>query len=297
MRIPQLYRQKPPVFSIELFPPKTEKGIESLKEKLAEICAHEPDFISVTYGAGGGTRHTTLEICNHIKNTLQTEVMAHLTCAAHSRQEIQHMVSALKERKVENIMALRGDPPKGADSFVPAADGFQYAIDLVRAITARGGFGIGVAGYPEGHTEAVSYQADLKRQVDKINAGGQVIISQFFLDNGHFLKWRDDLRRSGVNVPIVPGILPAISHKQISGFANMCGVSVPRALLVGLERYEEHPESAAAFGLMYAIRQIEALLKEDLDGLHLYALNRLEPIRMVGAMLHPTENPAGAFSG
>jgi methylenetetrahydrofolate reductase (NADPH) len=282
MRIRDQFRQGRPLFSIELFPPKSPAGVETLKARLVEIKAHAPDFISVTYGAGGGTRHTTWEICAFIKHTLGLEAMAHLTCASHTRAEIGALLEGLRERGIDNIMALRGDAPPG-ERFTPPGDGYPHAIDLVRAIAATGHFGIGVAGYPEGHVEAAAYAADLPRQVEKIQAGADFVVSQFFLDNGHFLRWRDDLRRAGVTVPIVPGILPAVSAAQIGRFASMCGAHIPASLLAGLERFEDHPESAAAFGLVFALRQIEALLDEGVDGIHLYALNRIEAIRLVSA--------------
>jgi methylenetetrahydrofolate reductase (NADPH) len=285
MRIAELFRSKRPLFSIELFPPKTPAGVSNLKHKLGEIAAHHPDYISVTYGAGGGTRHTTREICAFIKQELGIEAMAHLTCVAHSRGEIQDLLAGLRAEGIENIMALRGDPPQGQERFVPPEDGFAYATELVQAIRALGGFGIGVAGYPEGHVEAPDYATSLRHQIEKIRAGADFVVSQLFLDNAVFLRWRDELRAAGIAVPIVPGILPALSSQQIGRFAALCGARVPDALRVGLERFDSHPESAAAYGLHFALRQIDGLLREGVDGIHLYALNRLESIRAVSALV------------
>jgi methylenetetrahydrofolate reductase (NADH) len=285
MRIADLFRPQRPLFSIELYPPRTPEGVSALKDKLVEIAAHHPDYISVTYGAAGGTRHTTREICAFIKHELGVEAMAHLTCVSHSRGEIEEVLAGLHAEGIENIMALRGDPPRGQQRFVPPEDGFAYAMELVHAIRAHGGFGIGVAGYPEGHPEAPAYEVSLRHQIEKVQAGADFIVSQLFMDNADFLRWRDDLRRAGITVPIVPGILPALSAKQIGGFAALCGAAVPAALRVGLERFEAHPESAAAYGLVFAMRQIEALLSEGVDGVHLYALNRLESIRAVSALV------------
>jgi methylenetetrahydrofolate reductase (NADH) len=286
MRIAELFKTQRPLFSIELYPPRTPDGVSQLKHKLVEIAAHRPDYISVTYGAGGGTRHTTREICAFIKQELGIEAMAHLTCVAHSRGEIHDLLRGLARDGIENIMALRGDPPQGQPRFMPPEDGFAYAAELVRAIRAQDGFGIGVAGYPEGHVEAASYDESLRHQVAKIACGADFVVSQLFMDNALFLRWRDDLRRAGVTVPIVPGILPAVSATQILRFAGLCGATVPDGLRVGLERFEAHPESAASFGLVFALRQIEALLREGVDGIHLYALNRLESIRAVSALVH-----------
>lgn len=285
MRIIEFFRPGRPVFSIELYPPKTPEGVDKLKDRLREIAAHRPDYISVTYGAGGGTRHTTQEICSYIKNQLGVEAMAHLTCVVHSRHEVRDVLARLKAEGIDNIMALRGDPPKGQDHFEPPPDGFRYAVELVEAIRAADDFGIGVAGYPEGHVEAPSYADDLRHQVDKVRAGADFVVSQLFMDNEDFLRWRDDMRRAGVTVPIEAGILPALSAKQITKFAGMCGARVPDALRVGLERFEDHPESAAAYGLVFAMRQIEELLREGVDGIHLYALNRAESVRAVSALV------------
>jgi methylenetetrahydrofolate reductase (NADPH) len=284
MRIRNLFRPNWPLFSIELFPPKTPAGIEALKAKLVEIRAHEPDFISVTYGAGGGTRHTTRSICSHIVNDLGMNAMAHVTCAAHTRGEIAELVSGLHADRVDNIMALRGDPLPG-HAYQPSEDGYPYAVDLVRALTADGRFGIGVAGYPQGHVEAPDYATDLARQAEKMTAGADLCISQFFLDNSYFLRWRDDVRRTGVTVPLIAGILPALSTDQIGRFAKLCGATLPAKLMTGLARFEGHPESAAAFGLVFALQQIEHLLEAGVDGIHLYALNRLESIRAVSALV------------
>lgn len=291
MRIAEQFRPNRPVFSIELFPPKTPEGVDNLKAKLNEIAAHRPDYVSVTYGAGGGTRHTTREICAHIKQALGIEAMAHLTCVAHSRGEIHDLLAMLKNEGIENIMALRGDPPQGQERFVQPEDGFAYAIELIRAIRDAGEFGIGVAGYPEGHVEAPDYETSLRHQIEKIRAGADFVVSQLFMVNDYFLRWRDALWRAGITVPIVPGILPALSAPQIGRFAALCGAQVPDALRVGLERFEAHPESAAAYGLVFAMRQIEALLKEGVAGVHLYALNRLESIRAVSALVEGYRGP------
>jgi methylenetetrahydrofolate reductase (NADPH) len=287
MHVRDCYGRGRSVFSIEIFPPKTEPGVAQLKQWLREACALAPDFISVTYGAGGGTRHTTHDLCAHIKNGLPTECMAHLTCVAHTRDQIDELLAALHAQGIENIMALRGDPPRGETSFVPPPGGFRYATELVRALTARDRFCVGVAGYPEGHVEAPSYEADLRRQIEKIEAGADLIVSQFFLENGRFLKWRDDLRHAGVKIPIVPGILPAQSLEQITRFAGFCGVAVPEALRSGLARFEHDPDSAARFGIEFAQRQVESLLGEEIDGVHLYALNKLAPVQAIAPMVKP----------
>lgn len=284
MRIRDLFHPNWPTFSIELFPPKTPAGIDALKAKLAEIRAHEPDYISVTYGAGGGTRHTTREICAYIKGDLGMEAMAHLTCAAHTRHEVRSLLDALHADGIENIMALRGDLPEGSP-FVPSADGYTHAIELVHTLVQDGRFGIGVATYPEVHPESSDEATDLKHQIAKMRAGADFAVSQLFLDNGLFLRWRDKVRSAGITLPLAAGIMPALSAQQIGRFAKRCGATVPARLMTGLTRFDDHPESAAAFGLVFALQQVERLLDEGVDGIHLYALNRLESIRAVSALV------------
>ena len=290
MRIRNLFRPNWPTFSIELFPPKTPAGIDALKLKLTEIRAHEPDFVSVTYGAGGGTRHTTREICAHIKRNLGMEAMAHLTCTAHTREEVGSLLDALHSDGIDNIMALRGDPPAGVP-FEPPPTGYRYAVELVRALAQDGRFGIGVAGYPEPHPETPDYATGLMHQVEKMRSGADFAVSQLFLDNSYFLRWRDDVRRAGVTIPLVAGIMPALSAEQIGRFAQRCGATVPPRLMGGLTRFADHPDSASAFGLVFALQQVDRLLDEGVEGIHLYALNRLESIRAVSALVRGLRPP------
>ncbi len=295
MRINKLYSPNRPVFSIELFPPKTTKGLELLYSRFSEVRDFKPDYLSVTYGAGGGNRQYTLEICTSFIEDFGIEAMAHLTCVAHTRAEIRSILSDLKRSGVNNIMALRGDPPQGKEAFEPHPDGFRYAAELVRSIVEIGGFGIGVAGYPEGHVEASDYQTDLKHLIEKVRAGGEFVVSQFFLDNAHFLRWRDDLGKAGVDVPVSAGILPAISADQITRFAGTCGVTVPRRLLDGLERYRDDPVSMGAFGVEFAQRQVLGLLAEGVAGIHLYALNRVDAIRRIAPIVRAVQTTSHAL--
>ena len=289
MHVNRLYRPNRPVFSVELFPPKTPKGLAALKSRLSELRDHHPDFMSVTYGAAGGTREYTLDICRTLIEDYGIEAMAHLTCVYHSRGEIQSVLDELKAGGVDNIMALRGDPPKGETTFEPKPDGFRYAVELVQAIVDLDGFGIGVAGYPEGHVEAPDYRTDLDRLVEKVRAGGQFIVSQFFLRNEHFLRWRDDLAKAGVEVPVSAGILPAVSADQVTRFAGTCGVEVPGPLVERLEAYAEDPESAAAYGIEYAQKQVLGLLAEGVAGIHLYALNRVAAVRRIAPIVRAVQ--------
>ncbi|MDH4121623.1 MAG: methylenetetrahydrofolate reductase [NAD(P)H] [Deltaproteobacteria bacterium] len=284
MRIKDFFQPGRTVFSIEVFPPKTPQGVENLKEKLKVFAAHQPHFISVTYGAAGGTRHTTGEISAHIKQNLGVEVLAHLTCVAHTQEEISQVLADHLAQGVENIMALRGDPPPG-QTYTPTPGGYPYAANLVRVLAAQGRFGIAVAGYPEGHVEAPDYATDQQRLKAKVEAGADFIISQYFLDNRFFLRWRDDLRAMGITVPISAGVMPAQSLEQISRFSSFCGTTIPQALQDGLARFAGDPEGSARFGIEYAHKQVEGLLKEGVDGVHLYALNKLEPVESIAPLL------------
>lgn len=286
-RIPALYRDGKTIFSVELFPPRQAEGWRKLEVRLPKICAQRPDFVSVTCGAGGGPQQGTLEVCTSLKQQGQ-EVLAHSTCLAQEPAHLEQNLTRLRELDVRNILALRGDPPRADSSGqAPASGGgFRYASELVRFLRAqRSAWNIGVAGYPEGHVEAASYTESLQHQIDKLRAGGEFIISQFFTENACFLRWRDDLARAGEHVPVVAGVLPAISAKQIARFASFCGTSLAPPLMKGLESLADDPQGAEAFGLEYALRQIEDLLQEGVAGIHLYALNRVRVVEQTSALL------------
>lgn len=287
MHICNLFRPGHTVFSVEVFPPKTPEGMERLQSRLRQSMRYRPDYISVTYGAGGGTRHTTQELSGFIRRNLPSEVMAHLTCVSHSRGEIRDVVAGLRGEGIENIMALRGDPPKGETEFRPPPDGFRYATELVESIVANYDEEVclGVAGYPEGHVEAASYADDLRHLKEKVDAGGKFIVTQFFLQNAPYYRWIEDVRRMGITVPVEPGVIAAQSLKQITKFAGFCGVEVPEALRKPLEKYEDDPESSLKVGVEYAQKQVEELLDHGVQGIHLYALNKLEPIEAIGPMI------------
>ncbi len=285
MRIIDLYRNHSPIFSIEIFPPKTLAGMETLKQRLLDFKKYHPDFISITYGAGGGTRHNTHALASYIKNQLEIEALPHLTCVSHTKAEIDQVLSDLVQANIENIMALRGDPPKGESHFQKPKAGFAYASELIAAIRQRGGLGIGGAGYPEGHPETKDLEKHFEHFLIKINAGTEFIITQLFLDNDLFFKWRDKVRAQGITVPLAAGVMPPLSAEQITRFAKMCGCSIPETLLSKLRQYEKDPEAMREIGLAFAQQQIEGLLKEAVDGIHLYALNRLQAVQRLGPII------------
>ena len=285
MRIIDLYQNHFPVFSIEIFPPKTPEGMEKLKQRLAEFKTYNPNFISVTYGAGGGTRQNTHTLASYIKNRLGIEAMAHLTCVSHTKEEIAQVLNDLEQANIENIMALRGDPPRGETHFKKPQGGFAYASELTASISQRGGFGIGGAGFPEGHPETPDAEKHFEHFLIKIKAGAEFIITQFFLDNDFFFKWRERVRTQGITVPLIPGVMPALSAEQITRFAGMNGCKVPKTLLAKLKHYENDPDAMYQVGLDFAQQQIEGLLKEEVDGIHLYALNRLPTVQRLAPVI------------
>ena len=292
MRIIDLYHHHAPVFSIEIFPPKTIEGVISLQEKLSIFQEYSPDFISVTYGAGGGTRQNTHALASFIKNKLAVEAMAHLTCVSHTREEIRELIDHLAEVNIENLMILRGDPPRGETQFKKPENGFEYASELITAVKQRGDFGIGAAGYPEGHPETPDPNEHFEHFLLKIEAGAQFIVTQFFLDNDFFFKWRDQVRSRGVTVPLAAGVMPALSATQITRFAKMCRCFIPTRLIDELQFYETDAEAMYQVGLDFARQQIEGLLKEGVDGIHLYALNRSKAVEQLAPLItNKTKDP------
>ena len=262
------------VLSFEVFPPSRDGNIEDLYRAVGELAELNPDFISVTYGAGGGTREKTVEIASTIKNKFDRETLAHLTCVQATRDDIQEQLEKLKEEGIENILALRGDPPKGEERVVKTKGGFGYANELVEFIKMNNDFSIGVAGYPEVHPEAPDMEHDLVNLKRKVDAGADFIITQMFFDNGDFYRFRDNVISAGIRVPIVPAVFPIFSYKQISRVAALCGAKIPSKLHDKLSRVSEKNEEVEKYGIEHAIRQSEDLLRNEVSGLHFYSMNR-----------------------
>jgi methylenetetrahydrofolate reductase (NADPH) len=268
------------VFSFEFFPPKTEDGRDALLGTVAELAPLEPGFVSVTYGAGGSTRDRTIDLVTTIKGRLGLEAMAHLTCVGSSRADLTAVLDRLEAAAVENVIALRGDPPQGTTDFVPHPDGLAHASDLVAMIRAQGRpFCLAAAGYPETHVEAESPAADLDYLGLKVRSGAEVIITQLFFDNACYYSFVERARLAGVTVPIVPGIMPITNVAQIERFTKLCGATIPAALRDRLAAIREDVEAVVQLGVDHAVAQCEDLLRNGVPGVHFYTLNRSRSTR------------------
>jgi methylenetetrahydrofolate reductase (NADPH) len=275
-----------PCFSFEFFPPKTPEGERQLWKTLEDLGPLEPGFVSVTYGAGGSTRDRTIDLVTNIKQRTGIEAMAHLTCVGHTRSELIEILDRLADSHIENVLAMRGDPPQGQESFTPADGGFRYAVELVELIIEREyGFCTGCAGYPEGHVETASREADLLHLKRKVDAGCDFVISQLFFDNAFYFDFVERARRVGINVPIVPGIMPISNFDQVQRFVRLCGATIPMRLELELERARGDPEAVIHLGVAHATVQCLELLARGVPGIHFFTLNRSPATRMiVGAL-------------
>jgi methylenetetrahydrofolate reductase (NADPH) len=265
-----------PVISVEFFPPKTEAGDLNLFDKtIPELLPLKPDFCSVTYGAGGGTRDKTLMIVDRIQREHQLTALAHLTCVNHTRAEVGALLEKIHALGCKNILALRGDPPGGGE-FQPTPDGFQFSSQLVQFIRESGDFSIGSAGFPEGHLACKDGKhADWAYLKTKVDAGADFILTQLFFDNTDFFEFRDYVTgRLGVRVPIVPGVISILNAMQIIKFTQLCGSKIPPVLRAKLDALGNDETAATKFGIEYATRQCEELLRAGVPGLHFYTLNK-----------------------
>ena len=274
MRIPELLKSRGPVFSFEFFLPKTEAELPRFKETVRELKALSPAFVTLTYGAGGSARARTIDTAAAIKSELGIETAAHLTCIAHTRKELSDILGTLKAKGIENIVALRGDAPKDGSAPPPELRELPYAVDLVRLVRATGGFAVAVAGYPEKHPEAPSPESDLARLKEKVQAGGDWVITQLFFDNSEYFSFVARARAAGIAVPIVPGIMPVTSAQQTRRFTQMCGSRIPEELSERLAACGEDKEAVVSVGVEWALRQCRGLLEGGAPGIHFYTLNR-----------------------
>ena len=276
-----------PLFSFEFFPPKTEKGEANLWSALEELVELKPSYVSVTYGAGGSTREKTVELTQRIQSELAIDAMAHLTCVGSTQNEIAEVMDDLVERGVVNILALRGDPPKGEEHFRPTEGGFGYANELVEFLRTRYGDKVCIGGacYPEGHVETGSTYEDLNHLKKKVDAGVEFLITQLFFDNRFYFDFVDRARAAGIDVPIIPGIMPIQNFEQIKRFTAMCGAGIPPELMLALEKRADFPERIQELGVVHATIQALGLIQGGAPGLHFYTLNKSSATRdIVGAI-------------
>lgn len=273
--ISELFAQKRPLRSLEFFPPKDDAGVEVLRGAATSLKRMNPDFVSVTYGAGGTTRDRTAQVSALLKNEFGFTVMPHLTCVGHTRAELGDIADRIHAGGFRNIMTLRGDPPKGSTEFKVTQDGLRNANELVALLKERhADFCLGVAGYPEKHPEAPSLDTDLTHLKRKVDAGAAFITTQLFFDNSLYYRFVEKCRAAGITIPIVPGIMPVLSLKQIQRFTQMCGASLPKQLITRLEVASEDSDVVETIGIDWALTQIRGLLANGAPGYHLYIMNR-----------------------
>ena len=260
MKISEKLKSSSPVFSFEFFPPKDEGGFESLFETIEKLKPADPSFVSVTYGAGGSTRSKTVDLVGKIKNRIGIESMAHLTCVGHKKDEIVSVLESLENCGIENILALRGDPPKNEKKFIKPDGGFGYANELVSFIKSNFSFCVGAACYPEGHIECVNLSQDMDNLKRKVDCGVDFLITQLFFNNNHYFDFIDLAQKEGISIPILPGIMPILNLKQSQRFTKMCGASLSTSLLAKFEGVQDDLDKVREIGINHAIVQCRGLI-------------------------------------
>jgi len=290
MRIIDCFGSSRPVYSFEFFPPKTEDGVRTLFATIEELAGLHPSFVSVTYGAGGSTRALTIDLVARIKRETALEAMAHLTCVGHSAVELGCILDELQARGIENVLPLRGDPPRGETRFIPPADGFAYAQELVRFVRPRYSFCLAGACYPEGHLECPDKDEDLRHLAEKASSGVDFLITQLFFDPQDYFRFVERARTAGIEQPIVPGIMPVTNVAQIERFTQMCGATIPPALQEQLDAARDDEEAVIATGIAWATEQCQALLAGGAPGIHFYTLNRSRATRTIFLNLQSSDD-------
>lgn len=277
MKIKELFKQKQPTISFEVFPPNKIYTLEKVYEVIDELSLLKPDFMSVTYGAGGSTRRNTVDIASKIKNINNIEALAHLTCIGATKKEIDEILKDLNKNNIENIMALRGDIPQECENKIRD---FSHANDLIKYIKENGNFSIGGAFYPEGHQETNDL-LDLFNLKTKVDSGTDFLISQIFFENEKFYEFKEKLGKLNIKTPLIAGIMPITNGKQIRRIISMCGCSIPEKLKKILDRYEDNPIAMREAGIAYAMEQIIELISDDIAGIHIYTMNRVEASKKI----------------
>ena len=279
MRITEKLMVKDQLISFEVFPPKTDSAFESIEWSVRELAAFNPDFMSVTYGAGGGTSEYTTKIASLIKNRLDTTALAHLTCASTPKEKIDSILHTLKENHIDNILPMRGDIPK--DYIRPDGEYYTYACELVSHIKEYGYFDIGGACYPECHPECDTLEKDIDNLKIKVDSGVDFLISQLFYDNDIFYSFLDKVRNKGIIVPVFAGVMPVTNIKQIDRIISLSGTKLPDEMKAFLEKYKDSPEDLEKAGLDFAIKQINDLLSNGVNGIHIYTMNKPKTAKTV----------------
>ncbi|MHA1968552.1 MAG: methylenetetrahydrofolate reductase [NAD(P)H] [Candidatus Hodarchaeales archaeon] len=283
-KIPDIFERKGKTLSFEFFPPKKESQLDHFFHVVGELVKLEPDFISVTYGAGGSTRDQTMEISTKLQDQFDIPIVHHLTCIGQSRQQMIEILDLMKEKGIVNVLALRGDPPRKVQGWKKHPDGFSYAYELCELITTtyEGQFSCGVAGFPESHPDTPNKDLDAKYLKNKIEHGADYVITQLFYDNSYYFDYMARLRKIGVKARVIPGILPILNYKNIKNFCNFCGSSIPKRIHKEFIPIDGNQEAMQSKGVKLAIEQCTELLNHDnAVGIHLYTLNKLEPIREI----------------
>lgn len=295
MKITEILAERQPCFSFEFFPPKNDDGVAALMQTAAALRPLNPAFVSVTYGAGGTTRARTLSVVKAMKHELAMEAMAHLTCVGSTVDGLRGILRELESAKFDNVLALRGDPPRGG-TFAPTPSGLSHASDLTRLICTEFPFCVGGACYPEVHVEAENAAADLKFLSEKVEAGAQFLITQLFFENERYYAFVERARRAGIGVPIIPGIMPITNIAQVERFTSLCGATIPQRLRDELALRRDDPEAVLDLGVAYATLQCVDLLAAGVPAIHFYTLNKSPAARaVVSALLaaKPWDRPAG----
>jgi methylenetetrahydrofolate reductase (NADPH) len=274
-----------PVFSFEFFPPRTPEGEQTLRTSLEALRALEPNFASVTYGAGGSTRERTVEITKWIKQELGIEAMAHLSCVGASREDLHRVLQDIELSGIDNVLALRGDPPRGETEWRPHPEGLRYSTELAALIASSYSFCVGAACFPEVHPDAPDLAHDLRFLREKVEAGVSFLITQMFFDNEVYFRFVEEARAAGIDTHIIPGVMPITDVRQIKTITGMCGASIPEALLDQLEARADDPEAVLQLGVSYATLQCAELLARGAPGIHFYTLNRSPATRAILAAL------------
>lgn len=272
MRIKEILKGKKPSFSLEIFPPKPDYPLDTIYETLDGLQGLNPDFISVTYGAGGSNKGRTVEIASAVKNKYKIESLAHLTCMNHSKKDIKEIALSLQEADISNVLALRGDPPKEASE---KKGDFLFAKELIEFLSECGDYSIGAAAYPEGHPETPDPELELDYLVEKIESGVDYLITQMVFDNRYIYEFLEKLARRNVKVPVLVGILPVFHFGQIKRISALSGATIPQVLIDLLADKSHSPKETELIGIEYAVRQINELVENGIDGIHLYTMNKV----------------------